>query len=77
MLSKEESIEKESDGEIFHLVRIEELEGVKVYKFDNLSNTIYCTLENGDYKKIDREANKDFSNKITDVFENYETDVIL
>ena len=78
MLSKEESIEKEFDGEVFSLVSTEEIDGVKIYKFSRVfKGTIYCTLEDGDYKKIDREANKELSDKIKETFENYEMDIIL
>jgi len=77
MLSKEECIEKEFDGERFYLVCIDEIDGVKIYKFNNLSNTVYCTLEDGNYKKIDREVDEVLSKKIKETFENYETDIIL
>jgi|GEM_PF-4738111 len=77
MISKDECVEKNFDGELFYLVNIKEIAGMKIYKFDNLSNTVYCTFEDGDYKKIDRDANKDLSEKIKENFENFNTDVIF
>lgn len=77
MISKDECVEKNFDGELFYLVNIKEIDGIKIYKFDNLSNTIYCVFEEGDYKKIDRETNTELSGKIKENFETLRTDVIF
>jgi len=75
MLPKERCVKIEVDKESFYLVRIENIENINIYQFDNAKKSIYCTCENGNYKIIDRKTNPNLSNRIKDVFENNETDI--
>ena len=77
MISQEKPVEMEFDGELYNLVDKKQIDDVEIYKFDTLFKTVYCILENGSYRKIDRSIDKDLSEKINKGYEyGFQSDII-